>query len=154
MIYHFPTEFIYQNSYFPLRIQKHPSQRLGNLFKINLFSVYCNSVESQLRRPFVTSSRVRNANPHTNAYFIAFVISEHAVLKNWFIHLAIYTKTNKCYSLILMALCYSMITFTTASCSNSYAIFCYEKPDSLFISILVESLINVHQIARKNGMEK
>ena len=116
--------------------------------------MYCNSVESELRRPFVTSCRVRNASPRTNAYFIAFVIGEHAVLKNWFIHLAIYTKTNKCYSLILMALCYSMITFTTASCSNSYAIFCYEKPDSLFISILVESLINVHQIARKNGMEK
>ena len=72
--------------------------------------MYCNSVESELRRPFVTSCRVRNANPRTNAYFIAFVIGEHAVLKNWFIHLAIYTKTNKCYSLILMVLCYSMIT--------------------------------------------
>ena len=76
----------------------------------NLGSDYCNSVESELRRPFVTSCRVRNANPRTNAYFIAFVIGEHAVLKNWFIHLAIYTKTNKCYSLILMVLCYSMIT--------------------------------------------
>ena len=72
--------------------------------------MYCNSVESELRRPVVTSCRVRNANPRTNAYFIAFVIGEHAVLKNWFIHLAIYTKTNKCYSLILMVLCYSMIT--------------------------------------------
>ena len=120
----------------------------------NLGSVYCNSVESELRRPFVTSCRVRNANPHTNAYFIAFVIGEHAVLKNWFIHLAIYTKTNKYYSLILMVLCYSMITITTASCSNSNAIVFNEKPDSLFISILVESSINVHQIARKNGTEK
>ena len=92
----------------------------------NLGSDYCNSVESELRRPFVTSCRVRNANPRTNAYFIAFVIGEHAVLKNWFIHLAIYTKTNKYYSLILMVLCYSMITITTASCSNSYAIFLWE----------------------------
>ena len=30
----------------------------------------------------------------------------------------------------------------------------YEKPDSLFVSIFVESLINVYQIARKNGTEK
>ena len=68
--------------------------------------MYCNSVESAK----VTSCHVRNANPRTNAYFIAFVISKHAVLKNWFIHLAIYTKTNKCYLLILMVWCYSMIT--------------------------------------------
>ena len=46
MIYHFPTEFFYQNSYFWLRLKKHPSQRLRNMFKINLFSVYCKSVES------------------------------------------------------------------------------------------------------------
>ena len=72
--------------------------------------MYCNSVKSELRRPSATSCRVRNANPRTNAYFIAFVIGEHAVLQNWFIHLAVYTKTNKCYSLILMVLCYSMIT--------------------------------------------
>ena len=65
---------------------------------------------NQLRRPFVTSCPVLNANPSTNAYFIAFVIGEHAVLKNWFIHLAIYTKINKCYLPILMVLCYSMIT--------------------------------------------
>ena len=32
--------------------------------------------------------------------------------------------------------------------------FFYEKPDSLFVSLFVESSINVHQIARKNGMEK
>ena len=30
----------------------------------------------------------------------------------------------------------------------------YEKPVSLFVSIFVESLINVPQIARKNGTEK
>ena len=30
----------------------------------------------------------------------------------------------------------------------------YEKPDSLFVSIFVESPINVYQIARKNGTEK
>ena len=30
----------------------------------------------------------------------------------------------------------------------------YEKPVSLFVSILVESSINVPQIARKNGTEK
>ena len=33
-------------------------------------------------------------------------------------------------------------------------IFFYEKPDSLFVSIFVESSINVHQIARKHGTEK
>ena len=100
--------------------------------------MYCNSVESELRRPVVTSCRVRNANPRTNAYFIAFVIGEHAVLKNWFIHLAIYTKTNKCYSLILMVLCYSMI-----ACHDCVLLqlvcnffFFFEKPDSLFISYL------------------
>ena len=65
---------------------------------------------NQLRRPFVTSCRVLNANPRTNAYFRAFVIGEHAVLKNWLIHLVIHTKANKCYSLILMVLCYSRIT--------------------------------------------
>ena len=30
----------------------------------------------------------------------------------------------------------------------------YEKPDSLFVSLFVESSVNVHQIARKNGTEK
>ena len=30
----------------------------------------------------------------------------------------------------------------------------YGKPDSLFVSIFVESSINVHQIAQKNGTEK
>ena len=50
---------------------------------------------NQLRSPFVTSGCVLNANPRVNAYFIAFVIAEHAVLENWFIHLAIYTKTDK-----------------------------------------------------------
>ena len=30
----------------------------------------------------------------------------------------------------------------------------YEKPDSLFFSLSVKSLINVHQIAQKNGTEK
>ena len=37
-------------------------------------------------------------------------LQQHAVLKSWFIHLAIYTKINKCYLPILMVLCYSMIT--------------------------------------------
>ena len=86
-VYHFPTEFIHQNSYFSLRLQTHPSQRLGNLFKINLVSVYCNSVDSAK-----ASCRVLNANPRPNAHFRAFVIGEHAVLENWFIHLVIYSK--------------------------------------------------------------
>ena len=33
-------------------------------------------------------------NPSTNAYFIAFIIGEHAVLENWFIHIHIYINTN------------------------------------------------------------
>ena len=108
---------------------------------------------NQLRRPFVTSCRVLNANPRTNAYFRAFVIGEHAVLKNWLIHLVIHTKANKCYSLILMVLCYSRIT-----CHNYVLLWLvcrilYERPDSLFVSIFVELSINVHQIARKNWTE-
>ena len=110
---------------------------------------------NQLRRPFVTSCRVLNANPRTNAYFRTFVIGEHAVLKNWLIHLVIHTKADiKCYSLISMVLCYSRIT-----CHNYVLLWLvcrifYERPDSLFVSIFVESSINVHQIARKNGTEK
>ena len=48
--------------------------------------------QNQLRRPFVNSCRVLNTNPHANAYFIAFIIGEHAGLENWFIHFAFYTK--------------------------------------------------------------
>ena len=66
--------------------------------------------ENQLRRPFVTSCRVLNANPRSNAHFIAFDIGAHAFLENWFLHLAIYSQTNKFYSLILMVLCYSIFT--------------------------------------------
>ena len=38
--------FFYQNSYFSPHIKRHWSQWIRNLFKINLFSVCCNSVES------------------------------------------------------------------------------------------------------------
>ena len=53
-----------------------------------------------------------------------------------------------------MVLCYSIIT-----CDDYVLLWLecrifYEKPDSLFVSIFVESSINVHQIARKNGTEK
>ena len=48
--------------------------------------------QNQLRRLFVTGCRVLNTNPRANAYFIAFIIGEHAVLENRFIHLAFYTK--------------------------------------------------------------
>ena len=110
MIYHFPTEFIDQNSYFSLRTQKHPSQRLGNLFKINCLSIIIVIRQNQLRRPFVTSDRVLNANPRPNAHFTAFDIGEHTFLENWFIHLAIFSRSNKFSSLSLMVLCYSMFT--------------------------------------------
>ena len=43
-------------------------------------------------RLFVTSCRVLIRNPRPNAHFIAFVIGEHAILENWFIHLAVYLK--------------------------------------------------------------
>ena len=46
IIHHFLMEFFYQNSYFSLRIKRHPLQQIGNLFKINLFSVCLNLVES------------------------------------------------------------------------------------------------------------
>ena len=105
----FSDEFFYQNSYFSPRIKRHWSQWIGNLFKINLFSVCRNLVESA-KGPFVTSFHVLNENLRTNTYFIAFVIGEHDVLKNWFIHLSIYTETNKFFSLILIALCYIMVT--------------------------------------------
>ena len=50
----------------------------------------CNSVES---------AEAPTCNPCMNTYFIALVIGEHAVIENWFIHLSIYTETNKLYSL-------------------------------------------------------
>ena len=96
----------------------------------------------------MTSCRVLDANPRSNAYFRVFIIGEHAVLKNWFIHLTIYTKANKCYSLILMVLCYSIITCHYVLLWRVCRFF-YERPDSLFVLIFVESSINVHQIARK-----
>ena len=58
-------------------------------------------------RPFVTSCRVLNRNPRPNAHFIAFFIGEHAT--GSFISPFI-RKSDKFYSLILMVLCYSMIT--------------------------------------------
>ena len=84
--------------------------------------MYCNSVESA-KAPDCNKLWRSECNPRTNAYFIAFVIGEHAVLKNWLIHLAIYTKTTKCYSLILMVLCTVWLPVTTTSCSDSYANF-------------------------------
>ena len=53
-----------------------------------------------LKAPVGIRCRSLNANPRVNACIIALVISEHAVLKNWFIHLAINTKTSKFYLLI------------------------------------------------------
>ena len=77
MIDRFPTEFIYRNSYFSLRILKHQSQRLVNLFKINLVSVYRSSVQSAKA-------------PVCNKLFC-----EHVFHENWFIHLTIYSKTKQ-----------------------------------------------------------
>ena len=45
-----------------------------------------------IKRSTLQSAKL--TNPRTNAYFRAFVIGEHAVLKNWLIHLAIHTKAN------------------------------------------------------------
>ena len=60
----------------------------------------CAEILSSAKAPVGISCRALNANSRANACIIALVISEHAVLKNWFIHLAIYTKTSKFYSLI------------------------------------------------------
>ena len=46
--------------------------------------------------------------------------------QNWFIHLAIYTKTSKFYSLIWMVLCFSMLPVGTTSCSDAYGKFLWE----------------------------
>ena len=92
MIYRFPTEFIYQNSYFSLRILKHQSQRLVNLFKINLVSVYRSSVQSA-KAP--VCNKLSHSECKPNAHFIAFNICEHVFHENWFIHLTIYSKTKQ-----------------------------------------------------------
>ena len=78
-------------------------------------------------------------------------MGEHAVLKNWFIPPTIYTETNKFDSLILMVLCYSMVT-----CHN-YILFrlvCKFLWETGFAScsIFVKSLIDVHQIAWKRSL--
>ena len=68
MIYHFPTEFFYEN--LSLCIKKHPSQWLGNPFKIDLFSVYCNSVESA--KASVCNQLLHSeCKPMRGCYFIA-----------------------------------------------------------------------------------
>ena len=99
-----------------------------------------------LKAPVGISCRSLNANPRVNACIIALVISEHAFLKNWFIHLAINTKTSKFYSLIWMVLCFSMLPVRTTSCSDSYANF-YGKLDLPPVFIFAKSSINVHLIA-------
>ena len=53
-----------------------------------------------------------------------------------------------------MVLCYSMITCHDHVLLRLVCRIFYEKLELLFVSIFVESLLNVHQIARKNGMEK
>ena len=121
----FSDEFFYQNSYFSPRIKRHWSQWIGNLFKINLFSVCRNLVESA-KGPFVTSFHVLNENLCTNTYFIAFVIGEHDVLKNWFIHLSIYTETNKFFSLILIANCVTLWLPVTATSGSHICKFLWE----------------------------
>ena len=108
MTYHFPKEFFHQYSYFSLRIKKICITTAWE-FDQNKFILRVLEFGRKLRCLFVTSCHVLNANPDANAYFIAFVIGEHAVLENWFVHLAIYTKT-KFYLLISMVLCFSMVT--------------------------------------------
>ena len=46
------------------------------------------------KAPVCNQLSYSECNPCTNACFRAFVIGEHAVLKNWLIHLAIHTKAN------------------------------------------------------------
>ena len=46
IISHFPTEFLYQNSYFSTGVKEHPSQRPGKVLKINIWSVCRISAES------------------------------------------------------------------------------------------------------------
>ena len=96
-----------QPNWYPLT-DKHLGQSSSSISRERLSKRH-STTPVPLRRPFVTSCRVLNANPRTNAYFIAFIIGEHTVLTNWFIHLAIHTKTDKCYSLILIVLCYSIM---------------------------------------------
>ena len=88
-------------------------------------------------------------NSSTNAYFIAFIIGEHAVLENWFIHIHIYINTNKFYLLIFMVLCYSKVTCRYYVFVLTRMQIFHWKPDLLLVSIFVKSLIDVHQIARK-----
>ena len=74
--------------------KKHPSQWLGNPFKINLFSVYRNSIGSD--KALVCNQLSRSeCKPTRECLFHSFIIGEHAVLENLFVHCAIYTKTNK-----------------------------------------------------------
>ena len=81
--------------------------------------------------------------------FIAFIIGEHAVLENWFIHIHIYINTNKFYLLIFMVLCYSKVTCRYYVFVLTRMQIFHWKPDLLLVSIFVKSLIDVHQIARK-----
>ena len=97
----------HQPNWYPLT-DKHLGQSSSSFSRERLSKRH-STTPVPLRRPFVISFRVLNANPRTNAYFIAFIIGEHTVLTNWFIHLAIHTKTDKCYSLILIVLCYSIM---------------------------------------------
>ena len=70
MIYNFPTEFFYQN--LSLHIKKHPSQRHGNPFKINLFSV--ESAKASVCNQLSHSE----CKPTRGCLFHSFIIGEHA----------------------------------------------------------------------------
>lgn len=109
MILHFLTEFFYQNSYLSLCIKRHPSQWVGNLFKINLISVCHNLVESA-EAPVCNQLSHSECKPMCEYLFHSFCHGWTCFLENWFIHFAIYTETNKFDSLILMVLCYIMAT--------------------------------------------
>ena len=64
MIYHFPTEFFNQN--LSLRIKK---TSVTTALRIRSRCIVIR--KNQLKRPFVTSCRILNANPRVNVYFIA-----------------------------------------------------------------------------------
>ena len=75
---------------------------LGNLFKINLFLVNCNSVESA-KAPVCNILSRSECKPKHECLFHSLDRSRTGSFISPFIQ--------KCYSLILMVLCYNMITF-------------------------------------------
>ena len=77
MIYHFPTEFFHQNLSLRIKKKKHPSQRLGNPCKINLFSVYCYSVKSA-EASVCNQLSHSECKPTRGCLFHSFIIGEHA----------------------------------------------------------------------------